>query len=78
MLASAFSGRSFGRAMGLMGPMMLPFTFVGPPLAGYIQDQTGSYQLAFQLGLAALVTAAALAFTLPRRLEAAGDTQPAA
>jgi MFS family permease len=64
MLAAVFGVRSFGRAMGLMGPMMLPVAFAGPPLAGYIHDQTGSYQLAFQLGLGLLIAAAAFAFTL--------------
>lgn len=69
MLASVFGVRSFGRAMGLMSPMMLPLTFAGPPLAGYVHDETGSYQLAFQIGLGVLLAAAAVAFTLrlPKR-----------
>ena len=64
MLAAVFGVRSFGRAMGLIGPMMLPLTFAGPPLAGYIQDETGSYVFAFQIGIAVLAVAAVVASTL--------------
>ena len=41
-----------------MGPMMLPLTFAGPPLAGYIQDETGSDVFAFQIGIAVLAVVA--------------------
>lgn len=64
MLAAVFGVRSFGRAMGLMGPMMLPVAFAGPPLAGYVHDRTGSYELGFQLGVVVLLAAIAAAFTL--------------
>ena len=54
-----------GRVNGAQMPLFLPFGLVGPPLAGYVFDQTGSYNwvlvgLAVALGLAAL-----LAWLLP-------------
>ena len=57
-----------------MGPMMLPVAFAGPPLATFIQDQTGSNQLAFQIGLALLLAAAALA--LPCVCESTSPDKP--
>jgi MFS family permease len=64
MVAAAFGARSFGRAMGLMGPVMLPLAFAGPPLGGWIHDRTGSYDLALQAGLGVLVVAGLLAWGL--------------
>lgn len=43
-LTGACFGRAvFGRAMGLMTPLMLPFNLAGPPVAAYVFDRTGSY-----------------------------------
>lgn len=64
MVAAAFGAGSFGRAMGLMSPIMLPLSFAGAPLGGWIHDRTGSYDLAFQGGLVVLVVAALLACSL--------------
>ena len=58
MVAKGFGRRSFGRALGIMNPAMMPITLVGPPLAGRIFDRTGSYDLAFQVYLGALVVGA--------------------
>ncbi|MDH3581555.1 MAG: MFS transporter [Hyphomicrobiales bacterium] len=58
LVARGFGRESFGRALGLMNPAMMPITLVGPPLAGRVFDQTGSYDWAFQMFLAALIVAA--------------------
>ena len=45
-LTGACFGRAiFGRAMGLMTPLMLPFNLAGAPVAAYAFDRTGSYTL---------------------------------
>jgi MFS family permease len=45
-LTGACFGRAvFGRAMGLMTPLMLPFNLAGAPIAAYAFDRTGSYSL---------------------------------
>jgi cyanate permease len=60
-----FDVRIIGRVNGAQMPLFLPFGLVGPPLAGYIFDQTGSYHWVL-VGLAvALCLAAALALLLP-------------
>jgi MFS family permease len=47
LLIGAFYGRwLFGRMLGLTQPMMLPFQFLGLPLASWIFDRTGSYRAA--------------------------------
>jgi len=47
MPARSFGARSVGRALGLMNPMHIPITAPSAPLAGYISDTTGSYDLVF-------------------------------
>ena len=43
-LTGACFGRAvFGRAMGLMTPLMLPFNLAGAPVAAWAFDRTGSY-----------------------------------
>ncbi|MBJ19583.1 MAG: hypothetical protein CL933_09195 [Deltaproteobacteria bacterium] len=45
-LTGACFGRAvFGRAMGLMTPLMLPFNLAGAPIAAYAFDRTGSYSV---------------------------------
>ena len=46
LLARGFGSHDFSRVMGLIGPLMIPFQVVGPPLAGWIFDTQGSYDLA--------------------------------
>lgn len=47
-LTGAVYGRmAFGRAMGLMNFVMLPFSVIGAPIAARLFDVTGSYRLAF-------------------------------
>ena len=62
LMAQAFGVGSYGRVMGLMNPIIMPFNILSPPLAGAIFDRTGSYQLTFVLFSTLLLLAAC---TLP-------------
>ena len=58
-LTGACFGRAvFGRAMGLMTPLMLPFNLAGAPIAAYAFDRTGSYTLVLSAFLATFVLGA--------------------
>ena len=43
--ARTFGAGSVGRALGIMNPLHIPITAPSAPLAGYISDTTGSYEL---------------------------------
>tara|TARA_R110002094_G_scaffold61441_6_gene72020 strand:- start:2427 stop:3632 length:1206 start_codon:yes stop_codon:yes gene_type:complete len=47
LLAVLFGAANYGRVMGLMNPVIMPLTLIGPPLAGLIYDTSGSYGAAF-------------------------------
>jgi MFS family permease len=47
MIAQGFGAKSFGRTFGVMNPMHIPITGPSAPLAGFISDTTGSYDLVF-------------------------------
>ncbi len=49
LMAQAFGVANYGRVMGAMNPVIMPFNLLSPPLAGAIYDQTGSYQMTFLL-----------------------------
>ena len=78
LLARGVGARDFGPAMGLIGPMMIPFQITGPPITGYLFDTRGSYEPALWLFLGALVAAAvALSFVRlasPAVLETAAES----
>jgi MFS family permease len=69
LVGAIFGRETFGRAMGLMGPFMLPIQISGVPFAGYVFDRTGSYDVAFQV-LFAVYLAAAAALLLLKHPEA--------
>jgi cyanate permease len=52
LVAQSFPGGNFSRAMGLIGPLMIPFQVAGPPLAGWIFDTQGSYEMAIWIFMA--------------------------
>lgn len=54
-LATAFGSRSYGSANGLMQPLALPIVLLASPIAGFIHDRLGSYDLAFQVFLVILL-----------------------
>jgi sugar phosphate permease len=58
LVGHCFGRQAFGRVMGLMGMILLPFLMFPAPLGGYIFDQTGSYVLVFQLTTASFPLAA--------------------
>jgi MFS family permease len=77
--ARAFGRLSFGKAMGLLRPVQIPIHMLGVPLAGWIFDATGSYDLAFRIFagfyVAAILFAGAL--QLPRGTASDGEAGPA-
>jgi MFS family permease len=56
----AFGRLSFGKVMGLLRPVQVPIHAIGIPLAGWIYDRNGSYDLAFEIFVAVYVGASAL------------------
>jgi len=77
MPARSFGARSVGRALGIMNPLHIPITAPSAPLAGYISDTTGSYQLVFMIysGLC-ILAAVGLYFMQPpvKRCRAKSDS----
>jgi MFS family permease len=69
LMADIFSLQSYGRAMGLMGPVITLFVMPGFPLAGRLYDATGSFSLFLWVSSALLAVAAALLVPLriPRK-----------
>lgn len=55
LLAVLFGAANYGRVMGMMNPVIMPLTLLGPPLAGMVFDATGSYQFAFTGFIVALL-----------------------
>jgi MFS family permease len=69
LLGALFGRESFARAMGLMGPLTLPFTLVGLPFTTFVFERTGSYRPAF-IGLLAFLSVSVVALAalrVPRR-----------
>lgn len=58
MPARTFGARSIGRALGLMNPLHIPITATSAPLAGWISDTRGSYDLVFIIFMALCAFAA--------------------
>ncbi len=65
LLGVLFGREDFGRVMGLMGPIMLPFQMIGVPLATWVFDQYGSYTPAFIACLGCYAVAAVSLALLP-------------
>lgn len=58
MPARTFGARSIGRALGLMNPLHIPITASSAPLAGWISDTRGSYDLVFLIYIGLCLVAA--------------------
>lgn len=63
-VSTGFGIATFGRVMGMLGPFMT-LAAIGPWVAGYLRDATGSYDSAWLL-LASLLLPSALAISLLR------------
>lgn len=73
LTGAVYGRRHFGRAMGLMNAVMLPFAVGGAPIAARVFDVTGSYRAAFAGFLVCFVAGSiAIAFLreAPRSIEA--------
>jgi predicted MFS family arabinose efflux permease len=62
-----FDATIISQVTGAQMPLFLPFGLVGAPLAGYVYDQTGSYDLVFTALAATLCIAALLVLRLPKQ-----------
>ena len=71
----AFGRLSFGEVMGLMRPVQVPLHALGIPLAAWIHDTTGSFDLAFQIfvGVYAASAAAIALLRIPARTPSGGE-----
>ena len=49
MIGAVFGRNRFGRVMGLMRPVMFPIQMIGVPLAGYLYDRQGNYDMTFSI-----------------------------
>lgn len=67
LLNAAYGRAAFASALGLATLLMLPFTFAAAPLAGWIFDSTGRYVIAFQVQIAAFLTAALVYLVIYRK-----------
>ncbi|MFK8049786.1 MAG: MFS transporter [Halioglobus sp.] len=66
LIAQIFGLHSYGRAFGLMGPIITMFVMLGFPLVGRLYDVTGSFSLGLWISSGLMVVAAAL--LVPLRL----------
>jgi len=64
---AAYYGRvNLGAIRGVVQPITLLFGGIGPPLAGYIRDVSGSYDSVWWAGLGLVLVGAATLATSPR------------
>ena len=61
-----FDAAIISQVNGAQMPLFLPFGLVGAPLAGYVFDQTGSYNGVLLALMVTLVIAALLVLRLPK------------
>ena len=73
-VGQGFGPLSFGRVMGFIGPVTLPFAFAGPPLVGWLRESANSYLPAFELFVGVFVVASL--FVIGVRLSSS-DEEPA-
>lgn len=78
MISRQFGARSFGRALGLQSPMHIPISAPSAPLAGWISDTTGSYELVFILYLGFVALASLALLLMPRHTSVGVSELPVA
>ena len=78
LTGACFGRAGFGRAMGLMNPLMFPFNLAGAPIAAWLYDRTGDYTTAFTGFLATLAASIAIASLLRVPAVEPGSPLPAA
>jgi predicted MFS family arabinose efflux permease len=61
-----FDAAVIGQVNGAQAPLFLPLGLVGPPLAGYVFDQTGSYDLVLMALMAIQLAALLMVSLLPK------------
>lgn len=61
-----FDAAVIGQVNGAQAPLFLPLGLIGPPLAGYVFDQTGSYDLVLAGLIGVQLVAVLMVFLLPR------------
>ena len=68
-IADIFGLQSYGRAFGLMAPIITLFVMVGFPLTGRLYDATGSFSLCLWIftGLMAVAAILVVPLRLPRQ-----------
>lgn len=76
LTAQCFGTVSFGRAMGLMSPIIALLVMPGFMLAGWSADTTGSFSTALQINLVALAASAVLLLALRSEAEIASPAGP--
>ena len=60
MAGRVFGRRSFGQLQGLMRPVQVPLNIAGVPLAAFLHDRTGSFELAYWIFLGVYTACAVL------------------
>jgi cyanate permease len=63
--ADYFGRAHVGAIRGASMPIALVFSAAGPPVAGYVQDATGSYNPIWWVGLALMLTGAVILLLTP-------------
>lgn len=64
MMVRLFGRDGVGEAFGVMNPAMMPITGASPLVWGYLHDETGNYDLAFQIFLLVFLLAGVLLYFL--------------
>jgi MFS family permease len=79
VVAEIFQGRNFGTIFGTIMFVALSGGAAGPFVTGVIHDLTGSYEIAFGIGIAmSLVSAGAVWLAAPRKVRAVAGRIPVA
>ena len=76
LLARLYGPLRFGPVMGYVGPLLIPFQMIGAPVAAWVYDETGSYDLALY-GFVLCCMAAAVLLTPVRMHTEAQETMAA-